>query len=291
MHRLDGPHRHRAVAHACAVVVGLCVVVGLVSTASATTLVVLVSRRAIVVGADSMRTLAGGGTEQVCKIDDRDGVVFAFAGAVSSDRFDAIMIAERELSGSGDLAQKARRIADALQAGLVEHFKTRRIEGTRRELVDGQRGRPVTGFVAALVDGKPQGFLVQVLAAGGPRGVTLTTKVEPLDTLGPDQAIFLSSQHQEVIERANRSVTAQARASVEALVTAAGDLVELDLRLEGERNPAQRRSGPPASVAVLDRDGFRFIELGACPPVATHAGRTRSGRMSLRPVQPIAGRP
>ena len=197
--------------------------------APATTLIVLVSHRAIVVGADSMRTLAGGGKESVCKIHDRDGVVFAFAGAVSSDRFDAATIAERQLAGSGDLAQKARRIADALQAGLVEHFKSRRIDGTRRELVDGQRGRPVTGFIAAVVDGKPQGFLVQVLAAPNPDGVTLTTKVEPLDTLGPDRAIFLSSQHHEVIERANRVMADRDRDSVAELVAAAGELVRTSI--------------------------------------------------------------
>jgi hypothetical protein len=278
MHRLDDPRRPRVAARVCAVVVALCAVAAGVSSAAATTLVVLVGRRAIVVGADSMRTLAGGGTESVCKIHDRDGVVFAFAGAVSSERFDATTIAERELAGSGDLAQKARRIADALQIGLVEHFKTRRIDGTRRELIDGQRGRPVTGFVAALVDGKPQGFLVLVLADGGGNGVTLTTQVEPLDTLGPDQAIFLSSQHQEVIETANRSVSAKARASVAQLVTAAGDLVHLDLRLEAQRTPDQRRSGPPVSIAVLDRDGVRFTDPGVCLPIARQAGRSAGAR-------------
>ena len=136
----------------------------------------LVSHRAIVIGADSMRTLAGGGTEAVCKIHDRGGVVYGFAGAVSADQFDAAAIAARELDGGGDLARKARRIADALQAGLVEHFRARRIEGTRRELIEGHRGRPVTGFIAALVDGKPQGFLVLVLAEPTAGGVTLTTR-------------------------------------------------------------------------------------------------------------------
>jgi hypothetical protein len=278
MLRLDDPRRHRVTAGACAVVVAVCVLAALVPPAAATTLVVLVGRRAIVVGADSMRTLAGGGTESVCKIHDRDGVVFAFAGAVSSDRFDATTIAERELAGSGDLAQKARRIADALQVGLVEHFKTRPIDGTRRELIDGQRGRPVTGFVAALVDGKPQGFLVLVLAAGGANGVTLTTKVEPLDTLGPDQAIFLSSQHQQVIEAASRSVSTKARARVEQLVTAAGDLVNLDVRLEGERSPRERKSGLPVAIAVLDRAGFRFTNPGVCTSDAPRAGRSPAVR-------------
>jgi hypothetical protein len=275
---LDDPRRHRAAPRACAVVAVVCLFAALVPPAAATTLVVLVSRRAIVVGADSLRTLAGGGTESVCKIHDRDGVVFAFAGAVSSDRFDATTIAGRELAGSGDLAHKARRIADALQSGLVEHFKTRRIEGTRRELVEGQRGRPVTGFVAALVDGKPQGFLVLVLADGGANGVTLTTKVDPLDTLGPDQAIFLSSQHQEVIQAANRSLGAKARASMEHLVIAARELVNLDLRLEAEQSPTQRRSGPPAAIAVLDRSGFRFTDPGVCAPVAPQPERSPAAR-------------
>ena len=246
-----------------AVVAGLAIA----CPAAATTLVVLVGKRAIVIGADSMRTLAGGGTESVCKIHDRSGVVFAFAGAVSSDRFDATTIASRELAGPGDLVAKATRIADALQAGLVEHFKTRRIDGTRRELIDGQRGRPVTGFIAALVDGKPQGFLVLVLATPAANGVTLSTQVESLDTMGPDRAIFLSSQHQAVIERANRTMRGNATASVPALITAAGELVALDLTLEAGRAVAQRKSGPPASVAVLDRDGFRFTDPGVCQPV------------------------
>jgi hypothetical protein len=278
MHRLDAPRRHRAAARACAVAVALCVLAALVTPVSATTLVVLVGRRAIVIGADSMRTLAGGGIESVCKIHHRDGIVFAFAGAVSSERFDATTIAERELAGSGDLAEKAQRIADALQVGLLEHFKTRPLEGTRRELIDGQRGRPVTGFVAALVDGKPQGFLVLVLAAAATNDVTLTTKVEPLDTVGPDQAIFLSSQHQQVIEAANRSVSAKVRASVEQLLTAAAHLVNLDLRLEAERSPRERKSGPPVAIAVLDRDGFRFSDPGVCAPASPHVGRSLAAR-------------
>ena len=254
--------RARAAARAAAG--ALLVLAGLAPPASATTLVVLVSRRAIVVGADSMRTLAGGGTQAVCKIHETGDVVFAFAGAVNSEHFDAATIAAGELARPGELGDKARRIAGALQAGLVEHFKSRRIDGTRRELVEGQRGRPVTGFIAALVDGKPQGFLVQVLAAPSANGVTLTTKVEPLDTLGPDRAIFLSSQHAQVIERANRTMSARAGASAAELVAAAGELVNLDLALEADRSPAQRKSGPPAAVAVLDRDGFRLAVAGVC---------------------------
>ncbi len=245
----------------------ICVVVALASPASATTLVVLVGDRGFVIAADSLRTLAGGGTRSVCKIHDAGGVVYGFAGAVSSDRFDATAIATRELAGSGDLAQKARRIADALQAGLVEHFRLQRIDGTRRELIDAQRGRPVTGFVASLVDGRPQGFLVLVLAAPSTDGVTLTTRVDPLDTKGLDRAIFLSSQHPEVIEEANRSVSGREHASMPALVEAATRLVDLDLQLESGRSIAQRKSGPPVTVAVLDRDGFRLAVPGVCGAV------------------------
>jgi hypothetical protein len=201
----------------------------------------------------------------VCKIHTRAGVVYGFAGAVSSDSFDAAAMAGRELAGSGDLAQKARRIADALQAGLLEHFGTRHIARARRELVEGQRGRPVTGFIAALVDGKPQGFLILVLADPAGDDVTLTTRVEPLDTLGPARAIFLSAQHEEVIQRANRAMSGQDRAPIPELVAAARDLVQLDFALEETRPAGQRRSGPPASIAVLDRDGLRFEERGICP--------------------------
>ncbi len=236
--------------------------------AAATTLIVLVSRRAIVVGADSMRTLAGGGTEAVCKINRTGDVVFGFAGAVSSERFDATRIAARELAREGDLRQQATRIADALQAGLVEHFRTRRIDRTRRELVEGQRGRPVTGFIATLVDGRPEGFLILVLAAAAGDDVTLTTQVDPLDTLGPDRAIFLSSQHQEVIENANRLMADRDNASVLELVSAARDLVSQDLALEAAREVTQRKSGPPVSIAVLERDGFRFVDAGVCAPAS-----------------------
>jgi hypothetical protein len=275
MHCRDTTQRRRVVARA-AVVVAL--VLAAIVPLSATTLVVLVSRRAIVIGADSMRTLAAGGTAAVCKIHSTNDVVFGFAGAVSSEQFDATSIAARELAGRGDLGQKARRIADALQAGLIEHFKTRRIDRTRRELVDGQRGRPVTGFIAALVGGKPQGFLVLVLAEPTPDGVTLSTRVEPLDTAGPDRAIFLSSQHQEVIERANKVIADRDRATGEELVAAAGDLVTLDLTLEAARPVADRKSGPPATVAVLDREGFRFADPGVCVPATGTAGRSPGAR-------------
>ena len=247
--------------------VGVAVVLalaGLAPPASATTLIVLVGDRGFVIAADSLRTLAGGGTRSVCKIHDAGGVVYGFAGAVSSDRFDATAIAARELAGGGDLGQKARRIADALQAGLVEHFRLQRIDGTRRELIDAQRGRPVTGFVAALVDGRPQGFLVLVLAAPATDGVTLTTRVDPLETKGRDRAIFLSSQHPEVIEEANRSVSGSEHVSMPTLVEAATRLVDLDLQLESGRSVAQRKSGPPITVAVLDREGFRRAVPGVC---------------------------
>ena len=234
--------------------------------AAATTLIVLVSDRAIVIAADSLRTLAGGGSEAVCKIHDRDGVAYGFAGAVSAEGFDATAIAGRELAGRGDLRQKARRIADALQAGLVEHFRTRRIEGTRRELLEGHRGRPVTGFVAALVDGRPQGFLILVLADPATDGITLSTRVDALDTSGPDRAIFLSSQHQEVIEQAGASMSGQARVTVPELIVAATTLVERDIELEQGLGVARRRSGPPVAVAVLDREGFRRAVPGVCAP-------------------------
>lgn len=231
----------------------------------ATTLVVLVSDRAIVIGADSMRTLAVGGSEAVCKIQYRGDVIYGFAGAVGSEQFEATAIAAQELSGGGTLAQKARRIADAVQAGLVRHFGSRRVEAMRRELLEWHRGRPVTGFIASLVDGRPQGFLVMVLAEGATGGVTLTTRVEPLDTAGPDRAIFLSTQHPDVIEQANGGLKT-GRAAVADLIVAAERLVDLDLRLEGQRSVGQRKSGPPVVVAVLDRDGFRLAVPGVCGP-------------------------
>ena len=273
MPRRDAPPRLRAATRTY--VATLLLIAAAPWPAAATTLVVLVSRRAIVIGADSMRTLAGGGTASVCKVHSAGDIVFGFAGAVSSEQFDATSIVARELASPGDLGQKALRIADALQAGLVEHFKTRRIERTRRELVEGQRGRPVTGFIASLVGGKPEGFLILVLAEPAPNGVTLSTRVDPLDTAGPDRAIFLSSQHQEVIDRANKAMTDRERASVSELVSAAGDLVNLDLRLEAARAAAERKSGPPVTVAVLDRDGFRFAEAGVCAPNAVGGGAPR----------------
>ena len=55
----DTTQRLRMAARAAAAVV---LVFAAIAPVSATTLVVLVSKRAIVIGADSMRTLAGGGT-------------------------------------------------------------------------------------------------------------------------------------------------------------------------------------------------------------------------------------
>ena len=196
-------------------------------------------------------------------------------------------------AGGGDLAQKARRIADSLQAGLVEHFRSRRIEGTRRELVEGHRGRPVTGFIAALVDGKPQGFLVLVLAEPTADGVTLTTKVDPLDTLGPDRAIFLSSQHPEVIARANRTMDGKA----------AGARVRA--RLRGRRpgparSHARRRATAPRTAGRGRRPAspcsIRMASGSPCPasaPAAVTDPRTvtagESGRRQDRPADEKAG--
>jgi hypothetical protein len=88
----------------------------------------------------------------------------------------------------------------------------------------------------------------------------------------------LSSQHEEVIERANKVIADRARATGDELVAAAADLVTLDLTLEATRPVAERKSGPPATVAVLDRDGFRFVDAGVCVPAAGTAGRSPAAR-------------
>jgi hypothetical protein len=65
---------------------------------------------------------------------------------------------------------------------------------------------------------------------------------------------------------------------VAELVAAAGELVNLDLTLEAGRAVAERKSGPPATVAVLDREGFRFADAGVCAPAAGTAGRSPAAR-------------
>jgi hypothetical protein len=245
--------------------------VSLAAPAGATTLVVLVTRRAVVVGADSMRTLASGGRETVCKINHRDGVVFGFAGAVNAERFDAATVAAAEIARGGTLAEQAARTAEALQAGLVAHFTHREVDRTRRELVEAHRGRPVTGFVAGLVKGRPEVWLVMVRAEPAPDGVTLTTQVDRLDTTQPDRAVFVSPQHPDVIARARERLGDRRRASVAELVGAAAELVAMDIALDEQRAPQARKSGPPTAVAVLDGDGFRLEMPGECPAI----GRAR----------------
>jgi hypothetical protein len=232
--------------------------------AQATTLVVLVTGRAIVVGADSMRTLASGGRETVCKINHREGVVFGFAGAVNAERFDAATVAAAEIDRGGSLAEQASRTAEALQTGLVAHFKGRDVDRTRRELIEAHRGRPVTGFLAGLVKGRPQVWLVMVRAEPAPDGVTLTTHVDQLDTRRPDRAVFVSPQHQDVIARARQELGHRTRVSVDDLVGAAAELVAMDVALDEQRAPKARKSGPPTAVAVLDADGFRLVMAGEC---------------------------
>jgi hypothetical protein len=232
--------------------------------AQATTLVVLVTGRAVVVGADSMRTLASGGRETVCKINHRDGVVFGFAGAVNAERFDAATVAAAEIARGGTLAEQASRTAEALQAGLAAHFKGRDIDRTRRELVEAHRGRPVTGFVAGLVEGRPQVWLVMVRAEPAPDGVTLKTHVDQLDTRRRDRAVFVSPQHEDVIARARERLGHRPRVSVDDLVGAAAELVAMDVALDEQRAPTARKSGPPTAVAVLDDSGFRLVMPGEC---------------------------
>jgi hypothetical protein len=234
------------------------------SPAAATTLVLLVGDRAIVVAGDSMRTLANGSRESVCKIHQRDGVVFGLAGAVSADRFDGAAIAEREIAAGGTLADRATRIAAGLQQALALTFRTTNAVVAQRELIVTHRGRPVTGFVAGLVDGRPEAWLVVVEAAAAPDGVTLTTRVEPVETGRRDRAVFLSPQHPEVMERAAQLVGSKRRVPVAQLLSAAEELIGVDLELEARRPEAERRSGPPISVAVLDQAGFRFATPGPC---------------------------
>jgi hypothetical protein len=232
--------------------------------APATTLVLLVGDRAIVVAGDSMRTLANGSRESVCKIHHAGGAVFGLAGAVSAERFDGATIAAREIAAGGTLAEQAGRIAAALQESLAVIYKGTNAVVAQRELVAAHRGRPVTGFLAGLVDGKPQAWLVVVEAAPAPDGVTLTTRVEPVETGRRDRAVFLSPQHPEVIARADRLVGSRRRVPVAELVGAAEELMGVDLALEAKRPDAERRSGPPISIAVLDQAGFRFQTPGPC---------------------------
>ena len=257
-------HRHELSTLSRFAAAAMAALVSLTASAEATTLVVLVAGRAVVVGADSMRTLASGGRETVCKINHRDGVVFGFAGAVNAERFDAATVAAAEIARGGTLAEQAARTAEALQAGLVAHFRHRDVDRTRRELVDAHRGRPVTGFVAGLVKGRPEVWLVMVRAEPAPDGVTLTTQVDRLDTSQPDRAVFVSPQHPDVIARARERLGDRRRASVEELVAAAAELVAMDIALDEQRAPQARKSGPPTAVAVLDGDGFRLVMPGEC---------------------------
>jgi hypothetical protein len=251
-------------ARAAAAVVVLCVMLGLAPPASATTLVLLVGDRAIVVAGDSMRTLAGGGRESVCKIHQRDGVVFGLAGAISAEQFDGATLAAREIAAGGSLADRATRIAARLQEALALTFRPTNAVVAQRELLGIHRGRPVTGFVAGLVDGKPEAWLVVVEAVAATDGVTLTTRVEPVETGRKDRAVFLSPQHPEVMDRAAQLVGSRRRIPVAQLVAAAKELMDVDLGLEAKRPEAERRSGPPISIAVLDQSGFRFETPGPC---------------------------
>ncbi len=228
----------------------------------------LVNGRSVVVAADSMRTLASGGRERVCKIHYRNGVVFGFAGAVNTERFDAATVAAGEIARGGTLAQQAARTADALQAALVAHFKGRDVHRTRQELVEAHRGRPVTGFLAGLVEGRPHVWMVVVEAEPAADGVTLTARSEQLSTRQLDRAVFISSQHPDVIARARERLGKVRRASVNELVDAASELVALDIALDGQRATSARKSGPPIALATLDRDGLRFVTPGVCeaPP-------------------------
>jgi hypothetical protein len=246
----------------CIVAAGASVVAGC-APAGATTLVVLVTSRAVVVGADSMRTLASGGRETVCKINYRDGVVFAFAGAVNAERFDAATVAAEAIGRGGTLAERASRTADALQAGLVTHFHDRDVNRTRRELFEAHRGRPLTGFLAAVVEGRPQVWVVMVRAEPAPDGVTLTTHVDRLDTTRVDRAVFISPQHQDVIARA-RERGRRRRASTEDLVDVAAELIAMDVALDERRSPTARKSGPPVAIAVVDGRGLRYAMPGVC---------------------------
>jgi hypothetical protein len=248
--------------------IGACVATAIAlataTPADATTLIVLVNGRSVVVAADSMRTLANGGRESVCKIHYRDGVVFGFAGAVSTERFDASTVAADEIARGGTLAQQASRTADALQAALVAHFKGRDVNRTRQELVEAHRGRPVTGFLAALVKGRPHVWMVVLRAEPAADGVTLTTDIEQISTRQLDRAVFISSQHPDVIARARERLGHVRRASVKALVDAASELVALDIALDAQRATNARKSGPPIAVATVDRDGLLFVTPGVC---------------------------
>ena len=78
-----------------------------------------------------------------------------------------------------------------------------------------------------------------------------------------------AEEDRAVIERANATMAGSPHAPVDTLVTAASELVALDLRLEAERAAPDRRSGPPVAIAVLDRAGFRFAARGVCAAPAT----------------------
>jgi hypothetical protein len=122
----------------------------------------------------------------------------------------------------------------------------------------------VTGFLAALVKGRPHVWMVVIHAEPAADGVTLTTHIEQLSTRQPDRAVFISSQHPDVIARARERLGKVRRASVHELVDAATELVTLDIALDAQRSAGARKSGPPIALATLDRDGLRFVTPGLC---------------------------
>ena len=220
------------------------------TAAAATTLIVLVSDRAIVIGADSMRTWPG---------RNRSGLQDSRPGR---RRLWLRRRRQRDQStrrpsppaSSAVAATSRRRHAASLTRSRLAWSKTsdRADRGTRRELIDG------TGAAGHRVHcraggRKPQGFLVLVLAEPAADGVTLTTKVDPLDTPGPERAIpELAALGRDRPRQS--SDERKARAAMRELVSAAGDLVRLDLvskKADASRIAGRvRRPASPCSIRM-----------------------------------------
>jgi hypothetical protein len=87
----------------------------------ATTLVVLVGKHTVVIGADSLRT-GGGVSTAICKITRAGSMVFGFSGLTNAGQYDAISLARSEVSGVAPSEAVVDRALEAVRVGLAARY-------------------------------------------------------------------------------------------------------------------------------------------------------------------------
>jgi hypothetical protein len=238
------------------------------SLAFATTLVVLAGDDFLVIATASLATTVGSrGTDNACDIHDAGDVFFGLSGVDGLGRDLAQAVGGELRYGRGTVEERLLRASQAARASLLDEIgRHLRLDPHRghREISDLQNGVVVDGFAAAMLNGRPALWQLELRAIYDGGYFYVVPKTSRIQPAAHDRLWFDAFHNSELIDVAVDRFEARAAVDRRALIAGARDLVQLDLDLEAKRTPHLQSLKAPIAVAVIDASGGQLVVAGQC---------------------------